>query len=229
MNKKTCNQIMDILAKAYPDARPELEFSSRYELLIAVMLSAQCTDRRVNMVTRVLFDGHNTPETMLELSQEKLEEIIRPCGLFRSKAKHVLSASRDIIEKFGGQVPDTVEKLQTLQGVGRKTANVVYSVGFGGQAIAVDTHVFRVSNRLGLASATTPAKTEEALNRLIDRDLWGKAHHYLIFHGRRICHAQRPDCDFCPLKDLCTFYKNGGKLKGTSAKKDDKKAKKQKS
>ena len=227
MKKSTAKTIVDKLSYIFTD-KPALKFETEYQLLVAVILSAQCTDERVNKVTERLFKDYPTPKDILSLSNEQLEGYIFSCGLYKSKADHILSATKDIVEKFGGQVPDTVEKLQTLQGVGRKTANVVYSVGFGGQAIAVDTHVFRVSNRLGLASATTPAKTEEALNRLIDRDLWGKAHHYLIFHGRRICHAQRPDCDGCPLKDLCAFYKNGGKLKGTSAKKDDKKAKKQK-
>ena len=155
--------ILDGLAKLYPDAKPALHFNSPYELLVAVILSAQCTDERVNKVTEILFKEHNTPESMLKLTQEQLEKYIFSCGFYRNKAAHILSASRDILEKFGGEVPDTLEQLKTLAGVGQKTANVVYAVAFGGDAIAVDTHVFRVSNRLGLAEGNTPAKVEEGL------------------------------------------------------------------
>ena len=145
---------------------------------------------------------------MLTLSQEELEKYIFSCGFYRNKAAHILSASRDIIEKFGGVVPSTLEDLRTLAGVGRKTANVVYAVGFGGDAIAVDTHVFRVSNRLGLAEGKTPDKVEDGLCAVIPKDTWSKAHHYLIYHGRRICHSQKPDCENCTLKNLCKSYKN---------------------
>ena len=153
--------ILDGLAKLYPDAKPALHFNSPYELLVAVILSAQCTDERVNKVTEILFKEHNTPESMLKLTQEQLEKYIFSCGFYRNKAAHILSASRDILEKFGGEVPNTLEQLKTLAGVGQKTANVVYAVAFGGDAIAVDTHVFRVSNRLGLAEGNTPAKVED--------------------------------------------------------------------
>ena len=195
-------EILKELERLYPDARPALHFRSPYELLVAVMLSAQCTDERVNRVTAELFREYNTPETMLTLPQEELEKKIFSCGFYHNKAKHILSASRDILERFGGEVPATLEELQTLAGVGRKTANVVYSVAFGGDAIAVDTHVFRVSNRLGLASGKTPEAVEEGLMRTIPKERWSEAHHWLIWHGRRVCHSRRPDCERCTLAPL---------------------------
>ena len=149
-------EILCELAALYPDARPALKYRSPYELLVAVILSAQCTDERVNKVTEVLFKEYSTPAAMLKLTQEELEKYIYSCGFYRNKAAHILSASRDIVEKFGGEVPNDFDKLRTLAGVGQKTANVVWSVAIGGDAIAVDTHVLRVSNRLGLACADTP-------------------------------------------------------------------------
>lgn len=199
-------EILCELEKLYPQAAPALHFNSPYELLVAVILSAQCTDERVNKVTAELFKEYNTPQKMLTLSQQELEKRIFSCGFYRNKAAHILSASRDIIEKFGGQVPSDHAALKTLAGVGQKTANVVYAVAFGGDAIAVDTHVFRVSNRLGLAHATTPEKTELQLNAAIPKDMWSRAHHWLIFHGRRVCHSQRPDCANCTLKTWCEYY-----------------------
>ena len=202
MDEKS-QMILKELASLYPDAKPALNFGTPYELLVAVILSAQCTDERVNKVTEVLFKEHNTPETMLKLTQDGLEKYIYSCGFYHNKAAHILSASRDILEKFNGVVPDTLEELKTLAGVGQKTANVVYAVAFGGDAIAVDTHVFRVSNRLGLAEGKTPAKVEEGLRAALPQSEWSKAHHYLIYHGRRVCHSQRPDCENCTLKNLC--------------------------
>lgn len=207
MNKKTKEAVLKELERLYPDAKPALEFDTAYELLVAVILSAQCTDVRVNKVTAELFKEHNTPQTMLTLGQEELEKYIFSCGLYHSKAKHILSASADIVEKFDGQVPATIKELKTLSGVGQKTANVVYSVWFGGDAIAVDTHVFRVSNRLGLAKADNVLKTEEDLHKSIPKSEWSKAHHWLIFHGRRVCHSQRPECEICTLSSLCDYYK----------------------
>lgn len=202
----TTDEILSTLERMYPDAAPALQFGSPYELLIAVILSAQCTDERVNKVTKVLFEKYNTPEKMLTLTQEALEQYIFSCGFYHNKAKHILSASHDIMEKFDGEVPSTLEELRTLAGVGRKTANVVYAVAFHGDAIAVDTHVFRVANRLGIAKGSTPDKVEAGLCAAIPKDLWSKAHHWLIFHGRRVCHSQRPDCDHCPLAPLCEYY-----------------------
>ncbi len=203
--------VLNELEKLYPDAQPALHFKSAYELLVAVILSAQCTDERVNKVTEVLFRDYDTPDKMLTLTQAELEKYIFSCGFYRNKAAHILSASTDIIQKFGGQVPETLAELKTLAGVGQKTANVVYAVAFGGNAIAVDTHVFRVSNRLGIAKGKTPAKVEEGLRAVIPEDKWGKAHHYLIYHGRRVCHSQKPDCVNCTLKDFCEFYENTAK------------------
>ena len=200
------SEILSELSRLYPDAKPALAFRSPYELLVAVILSAQCTDERVNKVTAELFKEHNTPEAMITLGQEELERKIYSCGFYHNKAKHILSASQDILSRYGGQVPDTLEELQTLAGVGRKTANVVYAVAFGGDAIAVDTHVFRVSNRLGLAEGNTPEKVERGLMQAIPQAEWSKAHHWLIWHGRRVCHSQRPACADCTLSSLCKHY-----------------------
>lgn len=200
------NLILGELARLYPDARPALKFSTPYELLVAVILSAQCTDERVNKVTAELFKEHSTPEKMLSLTQEELERYIFSCGFYHNKAAHILSASHDIVEKFGGKVPENYDDLRKLAGVGQKTANVVWSVAFGGDAIAVDTHVFRVSNRLGLAHAANPFKTEEQLKKAIPKSDWSKAHHWLIYHGRQVCKSQKPDCPSCPLKELCEYY-----------------------
>ncbi len=202
----TYEKVLAELERLYPDARPALRYRSAYELLVAVILSAQCTDERVNRVTEILFREHGTPEGMLRLSQEELEKYIFSCGLYRSKAAHILSATRDIVERFGGEVPSDMKRLRSLAGVGQKTANVVYSVAFGGDAIAVDTHVFRVSNRLGLAHAETPPKTEEQLKAAIPQEDWSKAHHWLIYHGRQVCHSQKPDCANCTLAPDCEYF-----------------------
>ena len=207
MNAKDAQQSLRILSELYKDARPALHYATAYELLIAVILSAQCTDERVNKVTAELLKEHNTPETMLLLSQEQLEKYIFSCGLYKSKAAHILSATKDIVERFGGQVPESFSDLKSLAGVGQKTANVVSAVWFDKDAIAVDTHVFRVSNRLGLADANTPLKTEEQLKKVIPQKDWSKAHHWLIYHGRRVCHSQKPDCGNCALREYCDYYK----------------------
>ena len=207
MNAKDAQQSLRILSELYKDARPALHYATAYELLIAVILSAQCTDERVNKVTAELFKEHNTPETMLLLSQEQLEKYIFSCGLYKSKAARILSATKDIVERFGGQVPESFADLKSLAGVGQKTANVVSAVWFDKDAIAVDTHVFRVSNRLGLADANTPLKTEEQLKKVIPQKDWSKAHHWLIYHGRRVCHSQKPDCGNCALREYCDYYK----------------------
>ena len=195
------------LANLYPDAKPALIYTTPYELLVAVVLSAQCTDERVNIVTAKLFEKYNTPEAMVTLSQKELEKYIFSCGFYRMKAEHILSASRDILEKFGGEVPGTIEELMTLAGVGKKTANVIYAVAFGGAAIAVDTHVFRVSNRLGLAKGETPLSVEAGLCKAIPKEDWSKAHHWLIWHGRKVCHSQKPACEGCSLRDVCDYAK----------------------
>ena len=202
MNKSKAKQIVDILSGVFTD-KPALNFSSPYELLVAVILSAQCTDERVNKVTAVLFEKYNTPQKMLSLSQEQLEKYIFSCGLYKNKASHILSASKDILQKFDGQVPNTLEELRTLAGVGRKTANVVYSVAFKGDAIAVDTHVFRVANRIGLVKGNNVLATEKGLMKILDKSDWSRSHHYLIYLGRSFCKAGKPDCANCPLTGVC--------------------------
>jgi endonuclease-3 len=203
MNKKKASEIINRLASVYPNAKPELEFNSNYQLLVAVILSAQCTDARVNLVTKGLFKDYGTPTKMLNLKVDELSKIILPCGLNNSKAKNIIGATKVIVEKFGGQVPSSFDDLLSLPGVGRKTADVVYSVAFGGDAIAVDTHVFRVTNRIGLVKENNAYNTEKSLMKIIDKSLWSKSHHYLIFHGRRVCKARKPDCENCQIKDLC--------------------------
>ena len=204
MNKKTAQSIIEILSGIFTD-KPALNFSSDYELLVAVILSAQCTDERVNKVTKELFVEYNTPEKMLALSEQELGKKIFSCGLYKSKAKHILSASSDIITKFGGLVPSTFEGLISLAGVGRKTANVVSSVAFSKNAIAVDTHVFRVSNRIGLASGKTPLEVEKGLMKILNEKDWSRAHNYLIYLGRSYCKAKNPNCIDCPIKGHCQF------------------------
>jgi len=199
-------EALRILSELYPNPKPELNFGSPYELLIAVMLSAQCTDKQVNKVTSELFRVANTPEEMIALPEDRLMELIHSCGFFRMKGKHILETSRILVERFGGQVPADRDTLTELPGVGRKTANVVVSNAFHIPAIAVDTHVFRVSNRIGLAEAKTVERTEEQLMAHIPREDWSDAHHWIIFHGRRVCAAQRPKCAECALNGVCDLY-----------------------
>ncbi|MEG6584579.1 endonuclease III [Dendrosporobacter sp. 1207_IL3150] len=196
-------QMLDILEKYYANSTTALNYSSPFELLIAVILSAQCTDVRVNIITARLFPEFNTPEKILDLGQTKLEEYIRDCGLFRSKAKNIIAACRILLDDYGSQVPSDYDELIKLPGVGRKTANVVLSELFDIPAIAVDTHVFRVSNRLKLAVGENVLDVEQGLMKTIPRDKWGQAHHWLIWHGRQICKARNPSCDSCPVVELC--------------------------
>ncbi len=194
---------LKILEETYRGAVPQLEFGSPFELLVAVILSAQCTDKRVNLVTQELFPLANTPEQILQLGQSRLEEIIRPCGYFRAKAKHIVESAQILIDDYGGSVPSDFDELIKLPGVGRKTANVVTSVAFKNPAIAVDTHVFRLANRLKLAEGKTPLEVERGLQRIIPREKWSDAHHWLIWHGREICAARKPKCEACPLSKIC--------------------------
>ncbi len=196
---------LKILEATYAGAVPELKFGSTFELLIAVILSAQCTDRRVNEVTPQLFSEAKTPTAMLELGQSRLEELIRSCGFYRSKARNILGACRKIVDEYDGEVPTTFEELIKLPGVGRKTANVVLSVAFREPAIAVDTHVFRIANRLKLAEGVTPLEVERGLQKVIPREKWSDAHHWLIWHGRKLCKARAPLCGECPLKNCCPY------------------------
>jgi len=208
LSKPKIKEALARLKAAYPGATTALHYRSPYELLVAVILAAQCTDVRVNLVTEQLYQHANTPEAMLALGKERLISFIHSCGFFNDKAKHILAASQILVERFGGRVPQTREALQTLPGVGRKTASVVLAGAFGVPAIAVDTHVFRVSNRIGLATAATVEKTEQQLMANIPKKDWIDAHHWLIQHGRQVCKSQRPKCDECTLKDLCAFQSN---------------------
>lgn len=204
MNAARAEQIMEALAKLYPEARPELNFSNPFETLIATILSAQCTDKRVNLVTAKLFPAYPDAFAMAKLTPEQLEPMIRECGLYHSKAKNIVAASRALVEQYGGRVPDSREALMKLPGVGRKTAGVVLMAAFGDAQIPVDTHVFRLSHRIGLADGGTPEKVEMQLREILPRDIWTFAHHLLIWHGRRVCFARKPDCAHCPLNDgLC--------------------------
>ena len=198
------SEILRALEALYPDAGPELNFTNPYETLVATILSAQCTDKRVNMVTPAVFAKFPDARAMAQTTPDVLFPYVKSCG-FKSKAAHIVNACQIIAEKHGGEVPDTMEELTALPGVGRKTANVVLSNAFGTPAIAVDTHVFRVSNRLGLANAKDVEKTEQQLMRAIPKTQWSKAHHWLIYHGRRVCHARKPECETCALRELCKF------------------------
>ena len=206
MTKAAKLEILSRLEQMYPEAKAELVFSNPYEMLVATMLSAQCTDKQVNKVTPAVFSRWPDASAMAEAQVEELFPLVKSCG-FRSKASNIIAACRIIKEKHGGQVPDTMEALTALPGVGRKTANVVLSNAFGIPAFAVDTHVFRVSNRLGLCKADTVEETERQMTRLIPREKWGQAHHWLIWHGRRLCKAQRPLCADCALHGLCPYVK----------------------
>ena len=185
----------------------ELDFKNNYELLIAVVLSAQCTDKRVNIVTKELFSKYDTPQKLANANIEDVERIIKSCGFYKNKSQNIIQASKDIVERFDGQVPSELDELISLAGVGRKTANVVRAVGFKIPAMPVDTHVFRVSNRLGLARAKDVNTCEKQLMKNIDKSDWIDVHHLLILFGRYYCKAISPKCAECPLSDKCKYYK----------------------
>lgn len=203
-------EIYDALVRMHPDAQCELNFETPFQLLVAVILSAQCTDKRVNAVTKDLFKKAPTAEDFVKMPVEDLEREIFSCGFYHSKARAVKEMSASVVE-LGG-VPETREELMKLRGVGRKTANVVTAVAFNANAIAVDTHVFRVANRIGLVAAKTPEETERQLTARFDEELWNRLHHLLIFHGRYTCKAQKPDCEACELKKHCKYYINRQKV-----------------
>lgn len=195
--------ILAILEKTYKGRESALLFGSVFQLMVAVILSAQTNDNQVNRITEKLFPLHGDAAAFSALTPEDLEPLINSCGLYKNKAKNIIATSQIIMEKYNGQVPSTKEALTSLPGVGGKTANVILAVGFGIPALAVDTHVFRVANRLRLVKTTTPEQTEAALCSLIPKDKWADAHHWLIWHGRLICTARNPACDKCPLKNIC--------------------------
>ena len=205
--------ILATLHEMYPDARPELNFTNPYETLVATMLSAQCTDKQVNKVTPAVFARYPDAASMAAASVEDLYPMVKSCG-FKSKAGNIIEACRLIVARHGGEIPGTMEELTALPGVGRKTANVVLANAFHVPALAVDTHVFRVSNRLGLADAKTVEDTEKQLMRAIPKKDWCDAHHWLIWHGRRVCKAQHPLCGECALRPLCTTARAEKKAAG---------------
>lgn len=198
--------ILDRLEETYPDAKAELNYTTPYELLVATILSAQCTDVRVNKTTEILFQRYNTPEAMVTLTPDDLGVVIKECGLYKTKAKNIIATSHRLLLVYDSSVPQTMDDLLTLPGVGRKTANVVLSNAFGVPGIAVDTHVFRVSNRIGLADAPDVETTEKMLQRMIPKNRWSKSHHTIIFHGRRCCKARKPLCESCPISEWCYYY-----------------------
>ncbi len=205
MSPRKREEFFHALAEAMPAPKSELEHSSSYELLVAVILSAQATDKGVNIATRRLFPVANTPQKMVKLGDEGLTEYIKTIGLFRGKARNVIAMSRLLIDEHGGKVPKTREALEKLPGVGRKTANVVLNVAFGEPTIAVDTHVFRVSNRTGLAAGKDPLEVEEKLLAVVPKKYLQNAHHWLILHGRYTCVAKKPLCGRCPVYAQCAF------------------------
>ena len=192
-------EVLGELEKLYPQAGAELNFTNPFETVIATVLAAQCTDKRVNIVTAKLFPKYPDAKAMAQLTSEELEPMIQECGLFHTKARNIVELCRILVAKYDGRVPDTMEELVQLPGVGRKTANVVLANAFGKPAFAVDTHVFRVSNRIGLAHANNVEQTERQLMEAVPRDRWSHTHHLLIWHGRRCCTARKPACERCPI------------------------------
>jgi endonuclease-3 len=208
LKKERFEKFLDHFSKNFPEPETELNYNNPYELLVAVILSAQCTDKRVNMVTPKLFERYPSPEIMANTSAEEIFELIRSISYPNNKSKHLAGMARMLINDFNGEVPEKVEDLQKLPGVGRKTANVIASVIYNQPTMAVDTHVFRVSKRIGLVSekAKTPLEVEKELVKHIPKELIHKSHHWLILHGRYICLARNPQCNLCPLTSICKYY-----------------------
>lgn len=205
LRKSKREAILKILEDTYSGTKTALNYNSPFELLIAVILSAQCTDERVNKITARLFPKFNTPEKMGALSQEEMEEQIRDCGLYHAKAKNILATCHMLVQEFDSKIPDNITTLMKLPGVGKKTANVVASIIYNVPAIAVDTHVFRVSHRLGLAKGADPLATEKELQKIIPMEKWSDAHHWFIWHGRKICKARKPLCTECVVLAECPY------------------------
>ena len=207
LSKPKVTKVIDALSAAYPDAACALDYGTSFQLLVSVMLSAQTTDAMVNKVTPALFAKAPDAQAMDNLPEEELQQLIHSTGFYKNKAKNVLAMSKELLEKYGGQVPGDFDSLVALPGVGRKTANVVLGEAFGQQKIAVDTHVFRLANRIGLTDAKNVLETELGLQKAIPETQWTLMHHCLIFHGRRCCSARAPQCSNCPINDVCE--KNG--------------------
>lgn len=205
---KNTKDIYNILYNKFGEAKCELDFSNNYELIVAVILSARCTDKRVNIITKDLFKKYPTIKDLAQAKIEELEKMIYSCGFYKNKAKNLIAMANDVVNNFNGVVPSEFEQLTSLAGVGRKTANVVMAVGFSKQAIAVDTHVFRVSNRLGIVKAKNPLDCELSLQKVVDKDKWAQFHHFLVLFGRYVCKSQNPNCKNCELRDYCEYIKN---------------------
>jgi endonuclease-3 len=217
--RKVALEELRILERHYPRAKTALDYSNPYELLVAVILSAQCTDARVNATTPIFFKKYPTAAHLAKAKQSDVERIIKSCGFFHAKAKNIIAAARDLTERFDGKVPGERESLESLAGVGRKTASVVLAVAFDVPALAVDTHVFRVAHRLGLTTGKNPREVEDDLTAVVPRAKWGLATHWLILHGRAICKAPRPLCERCPENHLCPTGKVVSRSRATRKKK----------
>lgn len=206
--KKQAIEIINILKKAYPEAVCSLDFETPFQMMIAVMLSAQCTDERVNKTTPYLFEKYGTPEKMAQADIKDLEEIVHPCGFYKNKAKNIKACSKKLIDDFGGIVPEDMELLQSLPGVGRKSANVIMLEAFHNpQGIAVDTHAKRISNKIGFSKESDPEKVEKDLLKIIPKEYYYDVNHLFVWHGRKTCDARKPDCINCPVKEYCNEYK----------------------
>lgn len=206
-------RVIEWFSANMPEAETELDYKDPYQLMVAVILSAQCTDKRVNLITPGFFDEIPDVETLANSTQERVFELIRSCSYPNNKAKHLIGAAKKLLSDFQGEIPDNIDDLQTIPGIGRKTANVIVSVAFKKPAFAVDTHVHRVANRIGLASNTkTPLATEEQLTANFPRELWPIAHHWIILHGRYICQARKPKCTECGLTDVCKYFQSNKTL-----------------
>lgn len=209
MTENKSEKILGILEKTYQGAASALLFSTPFELLVATILSAQTNDNQVNKITGPLFKKYHSSEDFASLTPELLEPLIKTCGLYKNKAKNIIGAAQVIVSRFGGNLPKTRKELMLLPGVGRKTANVVLSNAFGIPALAVDTHVFRVAGRTGLSSGRSPEQTEQDLMKIIPEEKWGAAHHWLIWHGRKVCTARNPKCTMCPVALYCPTFNCG--------------------
>lgn len=210
LDQKSIQKIFEIFEKENPNPQTELNYHDPFTLLIAVLLSAQTTDVNVNKATDILFNKAKTPQDFLALGIQNLEDIIKTIGLYKTKAKHVIELCAILLDNYQGEVPQTREALEALPGVGRKTANVVLNEAFGFATLAVDTHIFRVSQRIGMAFGKTPLEIETQLLKVIPENFLKKAHHWLILHGRYVCKARKPECEKCPISNYCHTYLNGG-------------------
>ena len=205
LEKDKIKEVLDRLEETYPDAECALHHQNVFQLIVAVALSAQTTDKSVNVVTPALFERYPDADALAAADVEEVSEYIKRIGMYKTKAKNIVGMAQKLVSDYGGQVPEDYDALVSLPGVGRKTANVVLSVGFGHQRIAVDTHVFRVANRIGLVHEKDVLKTEISLMERIPEERWSRTHHSLIFHGRQCCDARKPKCDDCPINTLCEY------------------------